>query len=338
MRPRQIAILSLLVFSSTAPAEELAKIERKFVKEPAYRTTPKYCLLVLGVEAKTHVWLVQDCDALYVDRNGNGDLTEPDEKVVAEKSKHHAADDRDYTFNAGELREGGKRHTNLSVWVSDLNPGLREAKALLERDPQARSYHVRLEVEMPGFQGLGAGGRLVQGAISDANGLLQFADRPQDAPIIHFGGPWTMSLYRPTTLWLDRSNNVDLIFGTPGLGAGSFAYVGYEGVVPDNLAARLEAGASLAPPDMNDHPYQPERTDRYSALYSRWQVDSRVRPLWERRSTNLGCGEGAWGWSRSRLIRSLKRSCHFPLRGRNESPFFPDEPQLPIWFFAVDWW
>jgi hypothetical protein len=93
---------------------------------------------------------------------------------------------------------------------------------------------------MPGYQGLGTGGRLVQGAGLDANGLLQFASRPQEAPIIHFGGPWTLGLYQQRTLWLDRSNNLDLVFGTPGVGAGSFAWVGYEGVVPDNLAPRVE--------------------------------------------------------------------------------------------------
>jgi hypothetical protein len=69
---------------------------------------------------------------------------------------------------------------------------------------------------------------------------LQFADRPEDAPIIHFGGPWTLSLYQQRILWLDRTSKLDLVFGTPGLGAGSFAYVGYEGVVPDNLAPRVE--------------------------------------------------------------------------------------------------
>lgn len=240
MKFRLLAMLSLLIFSSAAAAGDLAKIERKIVKEPAYRSKPKYCLLVLGQEAKMRVWLVQDGNRLHVDRNGNGDLTEPDEKVAAEKRKDCDSDDRNFTFAAGELREGGKRHVNLSVSVRDLNPVGYGAKSLLERDPHARQYNVGLEVEMPGYQGLGAGGRLVQGAGLDSKGLLQFADRPQDAPIIHFGGPWTMGLYRPTTLWLERSNNLDLVFGTPGLGAGSFAYVGYEGVVPDNVAPRIE--------------------------------------------------------------------------------------------------
>ena len=239
--PRRSSILTVLILSSFANAAvDLAKIERKIAKEPAYQSKPKYCLLVLGPEAKTRVWLVQDGDTLYVDRNSNGDLTEPDEKVMAEKRKDPDPDDRNYSFAAGELHEGGKRHLNLSVLIGDLNRALAEAKAVLERDPKAKDYRVGLEVERPGYQGLGAGGRLVQGAGSDTHGLLQFADRPQDAPIIHFDGPWTMGLWRPTTLWLDRANNLDLIFGTPGLGAGSFAYVGYEGVVPDNLAPRVE--------------------------------------------------------------------------------------------------
>lgn len=241
MLSRLFSISILLALSSAAAAAvDLTKIERTIAREPAYRDKPKYCLLVFGPEAKTRVWLVQDGATLYVDRNGNGDLTEEGEKVAAEKRRDRDADDRNYTFAAGELREGGRRHLNLSVLVTDLNRASPAAKALLERDAQARQYNLQLEVEMPGYQGLGTGGRIVQGAGSDSKGLLQFADRPQDAPIIHIGGPWTMGFYRPTTLWLDRGNEPDLIFGTPGLGAGSFAYVGYEGVVPDNLAPRIE--------------------------------------------------------------------------------------------------
>jgi hypothetical protein len=233
----------LLALSSAAAAVDLTSIARRIAREPAYRSKPKYCLLVLGPEAKTRIWLVLDGDTLHVDRNGNGDLTEPGEKVTADKRKDRDPDDGNYTFAAGELREGGKRHLNLFVSVGDLNSlkhSLPEAKAVLERGAHARQYNIWLEVEMPGYQGLGAGGRLVQGAGRDTKGLLQFADRPQDAPIIHFGGPWTLSLDQQRTLWLDRTNDLALVFGTPGLGAGTFAYVGYEGVVPEDLAPRIE--------------------------------------------------------------------------------------------------
>jgi hypothetical protein len=68
---------------NTAQGRRPGTGERKVAKEPVYKSNPKYCLLVFGPEAKTRVWLVQDGDTLYVDRNGNGDLTEAGEKVQA---------------------------------------------------------------------------------------------------------------------------------------------------------------------------------------------------------------------------------------------------------------
>lgn len=73
-----VALLPLLLVTPASLATDLAKIDRTIAKEPAYRTkTPKYGLLVFGPEGKDRVWLVHDGDVLYVDRNGNGDLTEP---------------------------------------------------------------------------------------------------------------------------------------------------------------------------------------------------------------------------------------------------------------------
>src|ERR1700724_3146257 len=82
---RVISFLSALVLASGASASawaaDLTKIDRTIAKEPAYKSKPKYCLLVFGPEAKSRVWLVLDGDVLYVDRNGNGDLTEKGERV-----------------------------------------------------------------------------------------------------------------------------------------------------------------------------------------------------------------------------------------------------------------
>ena len=41
----------------------------------------KYGLLMFGPEGKDRVWIVLDGDTLYVDRNGNGDLTEANENI-----------------------------------------------------------------------------------------------------------------------------------------------------------------------------------------------------------------------------------------------------------------
>ena len=80
-----IALVSLLFYAVPLTAADLTQIDRKITREPTYRSKPKYCLLVFGPEAKVRVWLVLDGDTLYVDRNGNGDLTEAGERVTGGK-------------------------------------------------------------------------------------------------------------------------------------------------------------------------------------------------------------------------------------------------------------
>src|SRR5262249_58551005 len=84
----------LVLYADPASAADLTRIDRTIRKEPAYQSgSPKYCLLVFGANAETRVWLVLDLvsepwesdgqkNALYVDRNGNGDLTEPGQRVA----------------------------------------------------------------------------------------------------------------------------------------------------------------------------------------------------------------------------------------------------------------
>src|SRR5262252_4031078 len=81
-RLKCVVITLAVLIPMPVAATDLSKIDRTIGKEPTYESKPKYCLLVFGPEAKTRVWLVLDGDVLYVDRNGNGDLTEPNEKVA----------------------------------------------------------------------------------------------------------------------------------------------------------------------------------------------------------------------------------------------------------------
>jgi hypothetical protein len=197
MTRRFLSFVALLTFmSATSSATDLSKVDRTIAKEPTYKSKPKYCLLVFGPEAKTRVWLVQDGDTLYVDRNGNGDLTEPGKKVAAEKEE--GAEEGQFAFKIGEIREGALVHKNLRVSVSKIDhlAKLDEmAKVFLDKSPKARGYYIILEVEMPGWHGTGVGGRVQQRAFYvDANGVLQFADKREEAPVIHFGGPWQISL------------------------------------------------------------------------------------------------------------------------------------------------
>src|SRR5262245_5093937 len=106
-------ICTLLVVGSTAiiaRGADLSKIDRAIAKEPVYKGKPEYCLLVFGPEARTRVWLVQDGDVLYVDRNGNGDLTEEGEQVRPKSTA-----DNYLLFEAGSVSDGKLTHTELTV-------------------------------------------------------------------------------------------------------------------------------------------------------------------------------------------------------------------------------
>lgn len=61
---------------------DLAGIDRTIHAEPAYQTEPHYALLVFGPRAEHRAWFVlEGDDVAYIDRNCNGDLTEPGERI-----------------------------------------------------------------------------------------------------------------------------------------------------------------------------------------------------------------------------------------------------------------
>jgi hypothetical protein len=227
-----------ILFIPQLRAADLTKIERSIRKEPAYQSkTPRYCLLVFGPEAKTRVWLVLDGKTLYVDRNGNGDLTEDGEKIAAKKGLDVFQED---VFEVDDIRDGPRTHRHLTLSVRNLsflaarNESMKKAIAQL---PEGRGSTLRIDVELPGWHGKGVGGRIQQ----VAGGLLGFADKPQNAPIIHFGGPWQMCCHRQLNrLMIGSEDELFLSIVTPGLGSGTTSYLLYDGTVPENVYPRVE--------------------------------------------------------------------------------------------------
>ena len=103
-------VLKLAVFvglfaclSQKAKAVDLTKIDRTIAKLPKFHTEhPQFCLLVFGADADKRVWLVQDGDVLYVDRNGDGDLTESDERIAADPDVGKGQEGV-YEFKVGDI-------------------------------------------------------------------------------------------------------------------------------------------------------------------------------------------------------------------------------------------
>ena len=199
--------LLALIWSATVTAADLTKIGRTIAKEPAYKSKPKYCLLVFGPEAKTRIWLVLDSDVLYVDRNGNGDLTEKGESQAKDKSG---------VWSIGDVIEvdGKTKHTNLRV-----------------RDSRGSFF-----IHMRTSNGLEA-------EVGNEVGNLQFSERTQDAPIVHLAGPLTVLLRdRLGSLVLVPGTRVGFIalIGTPGLGEGASAYYHHDKFETLNMVGEAE--------------------------------------------------------------------------------------------------
>ncbi|MHB1421765.1 MAG: hypothetical protein ACYC3I_00940 [Gemmataceae bacterium] len=229
----------ILVGAGFVQAGELDKIDRPLVKEPAYQSkAPKYALLVLGPEARTRIWLVLDGTTLYLDRNGNGDLTEAGEKVSCTKGSQAILEEDVYTFAVGELRDGDRRHRNVTLIVTGLRSAS-ETKTAASSNSRSLSFRIRMEAEIPGFEGVTKDGRVLQMA-GPNDGSLQFADRPREAPILHFAGPLTVVVSGQPTFRVNREMELYLELGTPGRGQGTTVYTAYKGVVPPAAYPRAE--------------------------------------------------------------------------------------------------
>jgi hypothetical protein len=216
------------------PLPDLSKIDRTIAREPAFKNAPLFCLLVFGPVAETRVWLVKDGETLYVDRNANGDLTEPGESLEPTERRSFMTFNqgkqvpyRELTYMVGDLSPVGANTTHTKVKLVQYQTGDDRAEDVLSVD---------------------VGGTLPQ----FAGWTPLFCSRQQEAMIVHFGGAMIPQRLRFKTLSLSQPNqSLHLRFATPGLGKNAFASLGYEAVPKDvHPLAVIEwpAAASNAPP------------------------------------------------------------------------------------------
>jgi hypothetical protein len=76
-----VILLANILLAAPALAVDYDKIDRSIRKEPRYAGKPEYALLLFGHEAGRRVWVVIDAETVFVDRNGDGDLTAADERL-----------------------------------------------------------------------------------------------------------------------------------------------------------------------------------------------------------------------------------------------------------------
>lgn len=155
MRPLLIGFCVVLLTAADAPAVDYAKIDRSLSKEPAYKSkSPKYGLLLFGPDAKLRVWLVLDGETLYLDRNGDGNLT------AANKRFAKASDCNDI-----EIADPDGRTRYVIENVSEHSEG----------KPARRFLDVGVTIKGPVEYRQYCG--------------LELKDSPRDAAIAHFNGP-----------------------------------------------------------------------------------------------------------------------------------------------------
>lgn len=240
-----LAAAAVLAVANIGSGADRSSSERAPAKEPAYSTaSPRYGMLLFGPKAATRVWIVVDGDAVYVDCNANGDLTEPGEKFKLSTPRGQEGtfvDERDVSRIT--VTDGRLKHTDLYIRQfrvrPDFEPKSEVDKQLKDQVAQSKQpfvYYLSVNVqvtELPRGK-IAFTGRIGQEAGQDANGYLQFASRASDAPAIHFGGPFEMALLNQHTLTAgEKPSDLMTMIGTRGRGPGTFASVGFGGVFSD---------------------------------------------------------------------------------------------------------
>jgi hypothetical protein len=199
---RALAAVTLLVWTLPVQAIDLTKIERTIHKEPAYQSkNPQYGLIVFGHEGKSRAWIVQDGDLLYVDRNCNGDLTEAGNCLPIKKK---------WELNRDPKQRG--------KWIAGDNVRV----PISEPDGTKHLVAFRRTSTGVGLAAQSLGGRYVGATYRED---LVLGDRPASAPIVHLNGPLTFHLADAPKTWAPGETiEFVVLFGTPGLGKGTFAY------------------------------------------------------------------------------------------------------------------
>ena len=175
--------------------------------EPDYESSPGYCVFAFGHDAKAKAWIVRDGDKIYVDRNCNGDLSDDGDPLSPEKKRNLNDNYRDADYAKVEIRS-----------TEDVSFGQLEL-GYYHSDGET-THVVKLIVDDTVVQY--AGWRPI------------FADSPESARILHFGGNYLVRQLRGKNLSLsDSEPELHLCFNISGQGKGAVTSLSTDAVPKD---------------------------------------------------------------------------------------------------------
>ena len=194
-------------------AVDLAHINRSIAKQPRYASRPHYALIVIGPRAEHRCWLVMDGDeTLYFDRNGNGDLTDPEDRIgqdVEATRKIHLAEGSTYSgMNVFPVGTVAGVELSFNYWV--------RRRGVVPADERLR------KIEQQRQANDWENGTLWRSVLkgSQAQNPVLLTASPADAQVTHLDGPLTFALkwgedqtLRP---W-PQTTIFDVRIGTPAL-------------------------------------------------------------------------------------------------------------------------
>jgi hypothetical protein len=167
-------------------------VDRAILKEPAYQSAPKYSLITLGDRGEVKTWMVEDGRRLFVDKNANGDLTDDGPPLQPSKFRDIGGNRWDFEYVLEAITPmQGPRHTSFVLRRWNYN----------DKEDQ---YGLSLSVggKMPMYAGW--------------FGTFWSPNR-EKAPVIHFGGPFTLKLLRRTAFTIGETRQrLSLCFLSPG--------------------------------------------------------------------------------------------------------------------------
>lgn len=195
--------------TDAAGIPDLNKIDRRIAKEPAYLSKqPLYGVYVFGPEAKTRVWAIfdkskadaTDYDILYFDRNADGDLTAPAERILGK------VEGSQVTFEIGSFTDpvSRQKHTEMSI----------------TRFAGSNSM-VMLRMKW-------CGKVVIRGGYApDVGPYTQFATTPAEAPVLWPGADGTLNFqfWQLKPLTAGEADDVRVFLGHQGHGRNTFCAV-----------------------------------------------------------------------------------------------------------------